>query len=176
MSLAAFSGLLDPLRELYSSLPLSRMHGYNIRSFTPSQEGTLQEELQQVRFKGISLQELLQTRIGASRDIIGNVPGCGSLLDALLQIGLEYLELGRSLARMSQSERWKLSLARSLRRRAQPVFYLIETPSSGLDETEVLQLLEFLRSVTAQGHSVVCTDNNPLFLEGCDLVVKLGPG
>ena len=69
-----------------------------------------------------------------------NVPGVGSRLQTLMDVGLSYLQLGQSATTLSGGEAHRVKLARELAKRATGRTYILDEPTTGLHFHDVAQL------------------------------------
>lgn len=94
----------------------------------------------------------------------------------LLDLGLGYLSLDRASSTLSNGERQRVQLARSVRNRTTGVLYVLDEPSIGLHPANVDGLLEVMRDLIADGNSVVMVDHDTRILSHADWLVEMGPG
>ncbi len=128
------------------------------------------------RVAGRSITDLLDAPL---RDSIGWLAGdrdVAARLDALVRIGLGYLQLGQEAATLSAGERQRLRLARLLAEaRAGTVAILLDEPTRGLGFEDVDRLLETLRQLASAGHLVVVIEHHAELLAAADWIIELGP-
>ncbi|MGH2892363.1 MAG: excinuclease ABC subunit UvrA [Solirubrobacteraceae bacterium] len=94
----------------------------------------------------------------------------------LTQLGLGYLTFDRASATLSTGERQRVALSRSVRSRTTGVLYVLDEPSIGLHPSNVEGLLGVVRSLLADGNSVVIVDHDIQILRQADWLIEIGPG
>ncbi len=99
-----------------------------------------------------------------------------TVLKPLLDLGLSYLQLSRAGATLSTGELQRIQLARTLRTQTTGVLYVLDEPSIGLHPANVAGLIDVMRSLVAQGNSVVVVDHDTAIIDAADEVLEIGPG
>lgn len=99
-----------------------------------------------------------------------------TVLKPLIDLGLSYLQLSRAGASLSTGELQRIQLARTLRTETTGVLYVLDEPSIGLHPANVAGLIAVMRSLVAQGNSVVVVDHDTAIIEAADQVLEIGPG
>ncbi|MFT7464744.1 MAG: excinuclease ABC subunit A, partial [Pseudohongiellaceae bacterium] len=97
-------------------------------------------------------------------------------LQALVDVGLGYLHLGRRSAELSAGERQRVSLAAGLAGSLSPTLYLLDEPATGLHESDLVRLVEVFRKLTAQGDLIVAAEHRTSLIAAADCEIELGPG
>ncbi|MCK9796128.1 excinuclease ABC subunit UvrA [Isoptericola sp. 4D.3] len=94
----------------------------------------------------------------------------------LVELGLGYLTLDRASSTLSTGERQRVALSRAVRNRTTGVLYVLDEPSIGLHPANVDGLLGVVRSLLADGNSVVVVDHDVQVLRQADHLIEIGPG
>jgi excinuclease ABC subunit A len=97
-------------------------------------------------------------------------------LSRLLDVGLDYLHLGRRVLSLSGGEGQRLKLAGILSEKLRGVLYVLDEPSQGLHPAELEIIWENLSSLRNAGNTVIIVDHDSVFIKKADLVIDLGPG
>ncbi len=135
-------------------------------------EGTLG-----VRWRGLSIADVLALRVEEAAPLFEALPRVARTLQALLQVGLGHVPLGRSVASLSAGEMQRLRLATLLgRRRRKGTLLLLDEPASGLHPADVDRLVAVFDALLDEGHTVVVTDHRLRLAAVADHVLELGPG
>ena len=92
------------------------------------------------------------------------------------EVGLGYLSLLRQVRTLSGGEAQRIQLATALGGALTGTLYVLDEPSVGLHARDVARLLRVLRSIRAQGNTVVVVEHAPEIVEAADHVIDLGPG
>lgn len=133
-------------------------------------------ETLQVKYKGRSIADLLDSTVEDALAILENVPAIRQKLQSLLDVGLGYIHLGQSSTTLSGGEAQRIKLARQLsRRQTGRTFYLLDEPTTGLHFDDVRKLLEVLHRLVDLGNTVVVIEHNLDVIKTADWIIDLGP-
>jgi excinuclease ABC subunit A len=134
-------------------------------------------ETLQVRFKGRTIADVLESTVDQARELFGAFPSILRKLSTLHDVGLGYIRLGQSATTLSGGEAQRVKLARELSRRsAGHTFYLLDEPSVGLHAADVSGLIGVLERLIGEGHTVCVIEHHPDILLAADHLIDLGPG
>ena len=150
----------------------------------------LRSETQGIRLGGMSLGELNSQPLGEALDFFSQLvfygqtepiarPLCQEIvsrLQALVDLGLDYVSLDRTMASLSGGEVQRVRLATLLGNGLSGVIYILDEPSVGLHPRDTSQLLEMLRRLCQQGNTVVVVEHDPETMLAADHLIDLGPG
>jgi excinuclease ABC subunit A len=133
-------------------------------------------ETLQIKFKGLSIADVLDSTVEAGINIFGAIPGIANKLNMLNEVGLGYINIGQSATTLSGGEAQRVKLARELSRRATGrTLYVLDEPSVGLHAADVHKLIEVLQRLVEAGNSVVIIEHNPDIVKVADHIIDLGP-
>lgn len=99
-----------------------------------------------------------------------------SRLHFLVDVGLEYLNLGRSADTLSGGEAQRIRLASQIGSGLVGVMYILDEPSIGLHQRDNERLLRTLHHLRDLGNSVIVVEHDEEAIITADYVVDLGPG
>ena len=108
-----------------------------------------------------------------ARDII---PEISERLKFLDEVGLGYLQLGRSVTTLSGGEAQRIRLAAQLGSNLCGVLYVLDEPTIGLHARDNEQLLAALEQLRTRGNSLVVVEHDEETMRRADYIVDLGPG
>ncbi|WP_320171972.1 excinuclease ABC subunit UvrA [Maridesulfovibrio sp.] len=97
-------------------------------------------------------------------------------LGFMVNVGLDYLNLGRNMATLSGGEAQRIRLAGQLGSGLVGVTYVLDEPSIGLHPRDNERLLETLRSLQSRGNTVLVVEHDESTIRHADHVIELGPG
>jgi excinuclease ABC subunit A len=133
-------------------------------------------ETLEVKYKGLSIADLLDTTVEDARPVLENIPQIRAKLDTLHDVGLGYVHLGQSSTTLSGGEAQRIKLARELsKRQTGRTFYVLDEPTTGLHFDDVRKLLDVLQRLVGLGNSVVVIEHNLDVVKTADWVIDLGP-
>jgi excinuclease ABC subunit A len=134
------------------------------------------QETLAVRYKGLSIADLLESTIEDALEVMQNVPSVKQKLQTLVDVGLGYLHLGQSATTLSGGEAQRIKLARELsRRQTGRTLYLLDEPTTGLHFEDVHRLLQVLGRLVDLGNTVLIVEHHLDVIKTADWVVDLGP-
>jgi len=129
-----------------------------------------------VRYKGLSIADLLETPISDALAVLENIPAAKQKLQTLVDVGLGYIQLGQSATTLSGGEAQRLKLARELsKRQTGRTLYLLDEPTTGLHFDDVKQLLDVLHRLTDLGNSIIIIEHQLDVIRNADWIIDLGP-
>ncbi|MCZ6508674.1 MAG: excinuclease ABC subunit UvrA [Acidobacteria bacterium] len=97
-------------------------------------------------------------------------------LSFLDNVGVGYLNLGRSSATLSGGESQRIRLATQVGSKLMGVLYVLDEPSIGLHQRDNERLLSTLRGMRDLGNSVLVVEHDADTIRAADWVIDLGPG
>src|SRR5262245_6834529 len=134
-------------------------------------------ETLEVQYKGHSIADILDLTVAEALTLLESLPLVRPRLEALRDVGLEYVRLGQSATTLSGGEAQRVKLARELTRRATgKTLYVLDEPTTGLHFDDVRRLLEVLARLVDTGNTVLLIEHNLDVVKTSDHVIDLGPG
>jgi excinuclease ABC subunit A len=110
------------------------------------------------------------------RDIAGPIlKEVTERLSFLVNVGLEYLTMGRSAETLSGGEAQRIRLATQIGSRLVGVLYILDEPSIGLHQRDNQRLLETLQQLRDLGNTVLVVEHDEDTIRAADHVLDLGP-
>jgi len=97
-------------------------------------------------------------------------------LEFLLQVGLSYLNLGRSAGSLSGGEAQRIRLATQIGSGLTGVLYVLDEPSIGLHQRDNRRLIDTLVRLRDLGNTLIVVEHDEETIEAADWVVDIGPG
>jgi excinuclease ABC subunit A len=167
------------LEEYMSTLPCTVCGGRRLRS-----------ESLAVQVAGTSLGEVVEMPVDQALLFFGDLLERESLpmeiagpilkevterLRFLIDVGLEYLTLGRSAETLSGGEAQRIRLATQIGSRLVGVLYILDEPSIGLHQRDNRRLLGTLQQLRDLGNTVIVVEHDEETIRAADHVLDLGP-
>jgi|688.fasta_scaffold01230_27 excinuclease ABC subunit A len=94
----------------------------------------------------------------------------------VIEVGLDYLTLDRSLPSLSAGESQRLRLACVLGSGLTGVLYILDEPTTGLHPHDTKKLLSTLRRIQEAGNTVLVIEHDLDIIREVDYIVEMGPG
>jgi excinuclease ABC subunit A len=94
----------------------------------------------------------------------------------LVDVGLDYLTLGRAAESLSGGEAQRIRLATQIGSRLVGVLYILDEPSIGLHQRDNARLLATLRQLRDLGNTVIVVEHDEETMREADHLIDLGPG
>lgn len=114
-----------------------------------------------------------QQGITISQSIIINIE---KQVERLIDIGLGYLSLDRTIITLSAGELQRLSLANLLGSGLTGVLYIIDEPTSGLHDSDNDKLLKILKRIRDLGNTVLVVEHDVEIMKAADYIIDMGIG
>jgi excinuclease ABC subunit A len=129
-----------------------------------------------VRFKGKTIADVLDMPVEEAVDFFRHIPKIQRRLQALHDVGLDYIRLGQPATTLSGGEAQRVKLATELAKVATgKTLYILDEPTTGLHFADVQTLLAMLQRLVDQGNSVVVIEHNLDVIKTADRIIDLGP-
>ncbi|WP_071596753.1 excinuclease ABC subunit UvrA [Neolewinella persica] len=126
----------------------------------------------------LELMEQIEGKVDATVLAISQVvlPTVRKSLQTIVDLGLGYLNLDRSVSTLSGGERQRVMLAGQLSTHLFGVTYVLDEPKIGLDEGQIAVLSKALKNIVGNGNTVVVVEHDPSFIRSADYLIEMGPG
>ncbi|MGI8804222.1 MAG: excinuclease ABC subunit UvrA [Thermoleophilaceae bacterium] len=133
-------------------------------------------ETLEVRFKGKTIADVLAMAVEEAVDFFRHIPKIKRRLQALHDVGLDYIRLGQPATTLSGGEAQRVKLATELAKIATGrTLYILDEPTTGLHFADVQRLLEMLERLVEAGNTVVVIEHNLDVIKTADRLIDLGP-
>lgn len=136
-----------------------------------------------IKFKGKSVSDVLKGTVDEAYDLFYEYPPLRQKFQLLKEVGLGYLELGQPGPTLSGGEAQRLKIAASLdqemdiksKSHAVHDLFILDEPTTGLHQDDVMRLMEVLHQLVDRGKSVILIEHNLDVIANSDYVIDLGP-
>jgi len=133
-------------------------------------------ETLEIRYKGRSIQEVLELTAAEAAGFFSAVPPIARKLQTLIDVGLGYVRLGQSATTLSGGEAQRVKLALELSKRdTGRTLYILDEPTTGLHFHDIKLLLEVLTRLRDAGNTLIVIEHNMDVIKTADWIVDLGP-
>ena len=133
-------------------------------------------ETLEVRFKGKSINDVLNMTIEQAVEFFENVPLILHKIKTLNEVGLGYITLGQQSTTLSGGEAQRVKLAAELSKNdTGNTLYIMDEPTTGLHFEDVKVLLHVLNKLVDKGNTVVIIEHNLEVIKVADHIIDLGP-
>ncbi len=97
-------------------------------------------------------------------------------VEHLIDVGLSYLTLDRSLNTLSGGESQRVRLSTQLSAGLSGLIYILDEPSIGLHPKDNRKLINTLISLRDAGNTVIVVEHDKSIMEAADYLIDIGPG
>jgi excinuclease UvrABC ATPase subunit len=94
-------------------------------------------------------------------------------LQALRDVGLDYLTLGQPLSTLSGGECQRIKLASELHKKGS--IYVLDEPTTGLHMSDIDHLLSIMNRLVDAGNTVIVIEHNVSVMRHADWIIDMGP-
>lgn len=94
-------------------------------------------------------------------------------LQALSDVGLNYITLGQPLSTLSGGECQRIKLASELHKKGS--IYVMDEPTTGLHMSDIGHLLEIMNRLVDAGNTVIVIEHNLEVISQADWIIDMGP-
>lgn len=94
----------------------------------------------------------------------------------LVEVGLDYLSLGRATGTLSGGEAQRIRLATQIGSGLVGVAYILDEPSIGLHQRDNDKLLAALKNLKDLGNTLIVVEHDEDTMRAADFIVDIGPG
>lgn len=130
------------------------------------------EEVLAYKFHGQSIADVLAMTVRQALDFFGQKEIVHKL-QAMRDVGLDYLSLGQPLSTLSGGECQRIKLASELHKKGS--IYVLDEPTTGLHMSDITHLLEVMNRLVDAGNTVVVIEHNLDVIKNADWIIDLGP-
>jgi len=97
------------------------------------------------------------------------------LLQQLIEIGVGYLSLDRSVSTLSGGESQRVKMSKQMDCNLVDLLYILDEPSIGLHPRDTGNLLNILFRLKEKGNSVFVVEHDPDIIRAAEWIVDIGP-
>lgn len=195
---ATYTGIMDDIRRLFAkenNVSVS-LFSYNSKGACPDCEGLgfiytdlafmeairspcetcggkrFNTEVLNYRLKDKSITDVLEMTVAQALNFFEKKE-LKKRLQAIHDVGLNYLTLGQPLSTLSGGECQRIKLAGELHK--QGSIYVLDEPTTGLHMSDVGHLLAIIDHLVDSGNTVIVIEHNVDVIRNADWVIDMGP-
>lgn len=144
----------------------------------------LNERARSVQIDGFSLDELCRMELIDLLPFLNTIQDKISepilrkarfLIEQLIEIGVGYLSLDRTVGTLSGGESQRVKMAKQLDCNLVDMLYVLDEPTIGLHPRDTEKLLGIMRNLQKKGNSVFVVEHDPDVMRAADWIVDMGP-
>ena len=133
-------------------------------------------ETLEVRYKGKSINDVLNMTINEAVEFFENIPSIIQKIRTLKDVGLGYLTLGQASTTISGGEAQRVKLATELAKRdTGKTLYVLDEPTTGLHFEDIKVLMNVLNKLVDKGNTVLIIEHNMDVIKMADYIIDMGP-
>ena len=133
-------------------------------------------ETLEVRYKGKSINDVLNMTINEAVEFFENIPSIIQKIKTLKDVGLGYLTLGQASTTISGGEAQRVKLATELAKRdTGKTLYVLDEPTTGLHFEDIKVLMNVLNKLVDKGNTVLIIEHNMDVIKMADWIIDMGP-
>jgi excinuclease UvrABC ATPase subunit len=149
-------GFLDGIK-----LPCDVCHGKRFK-----------DEVLAYKLNGKSIADVLEMTVAEALEFF-EIKEVVKRLEAMNDVGLDYLTLGQPLSTLSGGECQRIKLASELHKKGS--IYVMDEPTTGLHMSNVAHLLEIMNRLVDGGNTVIVIEHNLDVIRNADWIIDMGP-
>lgn len=97
------------------------------------------------------------------------------LTQGVIDVGVGYLSLNRSVETLSAGEAQRIKLARELGSDLIELVYILDEPTSGLHPKDVTNMVKILKGLRDSENTVIVVEHDPVVMLESDHLIEIGP-
>ncbi|NPD88869.1 MAG: excinuclease ABC subunit UvrA [Asgard group archaeon] len=134
------------------------------------------DETLKIKYQGHSIADILNMTVSRAMGVFENIPKIQRILKTLIDVGLDYIQLGQSSTTISGGEAQRIKLSRELSKISTGnTLYILDESTTGLSFEDIKKLLNVLQRLVDKGNTVLIIEHNLDVIKVADFVIDLGP-
>ncbi|MBS4213590.1 ATP-binding cassette domain-containing protein [Neobacillus rhizophilus] len=130
------------------------------------------EEVLEYKLNGKSIADVLELTVEQALDFF-QLKEVVKKLQAMSDVGLNYLTLGQPLSTLSGGECQRIKLASELHKKGS--IYVMDEPTTGLHMSDIGHLLGIMNRLVDTGNTVIVIEHNLDVISQADWIIDMGP-
>ncbi|MCM3748824.1 excinuclease ABC subunit UvrA [Paenibacillus pasadenensis] len=130
------------------------------------------EEVLEYKLNGKSIADVLEMTVEQAREFF-ELKEVVRKLQAMSEVGLNYITLGQPLSTLSGGECQRIKLASELHKKGS--IYVMDEPTTGLHMSDIGQLMGIMNRLVDAGNTVIVIEHNLDVISQADWIIDMGP-
>jgi excinuclease UvrABC ATPase subunit len=130
------------------------------------------DEVLTYKYNGKSISEALQLTVAQAIEFF-DLKEIAQKLQAMSDVGLDYLTLGQPLSTLSGGECQRIKLASELHKKGS--VYILDEPTTGLHMSDISRLKELIDRLVDGNNTIITIEHNLDIIRSADWIIDLGP-
>lgn len=130
------------------------------------------DEVLEYKLNGKNIADILEMNVEQALEYF-EIKEIKSKLQALVDVGLQYIQLGQPLSTLSGGECQRIKLATELHKKGS--VYIMDEPTTGLHMADIGHLLEIMNRLVDKGNTVIVIEHNLDVIRNADWIIDMGP-
>nr|WP_145159122.1 excinuclease ABC subunit UvrA [Paenibacillus terrae] len=130
------------------------------------------EEVLEYKLNGKSIAEVLEITVEQALEFF-QIKEVVRKLQAMNDVGLNYITLGQPLSTLSGGECQRIKLASELHKKGS--IYVMDEPTTGLHMSDIGHLLGIMNRLVDAGNTVIVIEHNLEVISQADWIIDMGP-
>jgi len=133
-------------------------------------------ETLEVKYRDKNIADVLQMTAAEALDFFQNHPKISRKLQTIVDVGLDYIQLGQSASTLSGGEAQRVKLAAELHKKiTDKTVYILDEPTTGLHVDDVKRFIKVIQRMVEEGATIIIIEHNLDVIKMADHVVDMGP-
>ena len=130
----------------------------------------------EIAFKNKNIYDVLNMTVKEAYGFFDAFPALAHKLKFLIDVGLDYINLGQLATTLSGGEAQRIKLSKELSRPGQyKTLYILDEPTTGLHFDDISKLLNILNLLVEAGNTVIVIEHNLDVIKSADYIIDMGP-
>jgi len=130
------------------------------------------DEVLAYKYNGKSISEALLLTVAQAIEFF-DLKEIAHKLQAMHDVGLDYLTLGQPLSTLSGGECQRIKLASELHKKGS--VYVLDEPTTGLHMSDISRLRDLIDRLVGDNNTIITIEHNLDIIRGADWIIDLGP-
>lgn len=200
---ATYLNIFDKVRDIYSSLEISKEFGFDKSYFSFNSDigrceickglGEVEDiicpnclgqrykaEVLDIKYKDLNIFEFLNTQIYKLDKLFENEKLKFSF-EILQKLGLSHITLGRTTPTLSGGEAQRLKLAKTLIESYNKIkkgnfLFILDEPTAGLNAKDIVKIYSIFDEILSFNNSIIIIEHNLDIIKNSDYIIDIGIG